>query len=87
MVATTVTTFAAAAAGWDERMLRQEAGQAYLAGATLMLGVALPFAAFVYPGIFGGDQGLNVAYTTPGFLGVLCGFGRDRSSFWVAWIS
>ena len=54
----------------------------YLAGATLLLGVALPFLAYVYPGIFGGDQGLNVVYTTPGFLGV--NFPLTR---WQAWIS
>ena len=53
----------------------------YLAGATLMLGVALPSLADVYPGIFGGDQGLNVVYTTPGFLGV--NFPPTR---WQAWI-
>jgi len=53
----------------------------YLAGATLMLGVALPFAAFVYPGILGGDQGLNVVYTTPGFLGA--NFPLYR---WEAWV-
>ena len=32
----------------------------YLAGVTLMLGVALPFLAYVYPSTLGGDQGLNV---------------------------
>ena len=53
----------------------------YLAGATLMLGVALPSLANVYPGIFGGDQGLNVVYTVPGFLGV--NFPLTR---WQAWI-
>ena len=35
----------------------------YLAGVTLMLGVALPFLAYVYPSTLGGDQGLNVVYT------------------------
>jgi branched-chain amino acid transport system permease protein len=53
----------------------------YLAGATLMLGVALPSLAYVYPGTFGGDQGLNVVYTTPGFLGA--NFPPTR---WQAWI-
>ncbi len=54
----------------------------YLAGATLMLGVALPSLAYAYPGIFGGDQGLNVVYTAPGFLGV--NFPLSR---WQAWVS
>jgi branched-chain amino acid transport system permease protein len=53
----------------------------YLAGATLMLGVALPSLAYVYPGTFGGDQGLNVVYTTPGFLGQ--NFPLTR---WQAWV-
>lgn len=53
----------------------------YLAGVTLMLGVALPSLALVYPGIFGGDQGLNVVYTTPGFLGA--NFPLYR---WQAWV-
>jgi branched-chain amino acid transport system permease protein len=53
----------------------------YLAGVTLMLGVALPSLAFVYPGIFGADQGLNVVYTTPGFLGA--NFPLYR---WQAWV-
>jgi len=54
----------------------------YLAGVTLMLGVALPFLAFVYPSTLGGDQGLNVVYTQPAFLGV--NFPLTR---WQAWIS
>jgi branched-chain amino acid transport system permease protein len=53
----------------------------YLAGATLMLGVALPSIAYAWPGIFGGDQGLNVVFTTPSFLGV--NFPLTR---WQAWI-
>jgi branched-chain amino acid transport system permease protein len=53
----------------------------YLAGATLMLGVALPSLAEAYPGFFGGDQGLNVVYNTPGFLGV--NFPLTR---WQAWV-
>jgi branched-chain amino acid transport system permease protein len=53
----------------------------YLAGATLMLGVALPSLAYVYPGALGGDQGLNVVYTAPGFLGP--NFPLTR---WQAWI-
>jgi branched-chain amino acid transport system permease protein len=54
----------------------------YLAGATLMLGVALPSLAYAYPGLLGGDQGLNVAFTTPGFLGAAFPLTR-----WQAWVS
>ena len=53
----------------------------YLAGATLLLGVALPSIASAYPGVFGADQGLNVVFTTPGFLGV--NFPLTR---WQAWV-
>ncbi len=53
----------------------------YLAGVTLMLGVALPALAYVYPATLGGDQGLPVAYTTPGFLGA--NFPLYR---WEAWV-
>jgi branched-chain amino acid transport system permease protein len=53
----------------------------YLAGATLLLGVALPSVAYAYPATFGGDQGLNVVFTTPGFLGV--NFPLTR---WQAWV-
>ncbi len=54
----------------------------YLAGATLMLGVALPAIAYAWPATFGGDQGLNVAFTTPAFLGV--NFPLTRWQAWVA---
>ncbi len=54
----------------------------YLAGATLMLGVALPAIAYAWPGVFGGDQGLNVVFTTPSFLGA--NFPLTR---WQAWVS
>jgi branched-chain amino acid transport system permease protein len=54
----------------------------YLAGATLLLGVALPSIAYAFPGVFGGDQGLNVVFTTPSFLGV--NFPLTR---WQAWVS
>ncbi len=53
----------------------------YLAGVTLMLGVALPSLAYVYPGIFGGDQGLNVVYAVPGFMGATFPLYR-----WQAWV-
>ena len=54
----------------------------YLAGATLMLGVALPSLASAYQGVFGGDQGLNVAFTAPAALGV--NFPLTRWQAWVA---
>jgi branched-chain amino acid transport system permease protein len=54
----------------------------YLAGATLLLGVALPTLAVAYAGVFGGDQGLNVTFTTPAFLGATFPLTR-----WQAWVS
>jgi len=54
----------------------------YLAGATLMLAVALPSLADKYAGVFGGDQGLSVTVTTPAWLGV--SFPPTR---WLAWIT
>jgi branched-chain amino acid transport system permease protein len=41
----------------------------YLAGATLLLAVALPSITSRWQGVFGGDQGLSVPVNTPGFLG------------------
>jgi branched-chain amino acid transport system permease protein len=54
----------------------------YLAGATLMLAVALPSVAAQYQGVFGGDQGLSVTITTPAFLGAA--FPPTR---WLAWLT
>jgi branched-chain amino acid transport system permease protein len=54
----------------------------YLAGATLMLAVAVPFVAVAWPGVFGGDQGLDVLVTVPGFLGP--SFPLTR---WLAWLT
>ncbi len=54
----------------------------YLAGATLLLGVALPSFALAYPGVFGSDQGLNVVFNAPAFLSV--NFPLTR---WQAWVS
>ncbi len=54
----------------------------YLAGATLMFGVAITAVADAFPGAFGGDQGLNVIFTTPAFLGA--NFPPTR---WLAWVS
>jgi branched-chain amino acid transport system permease protein len=54
----------------------------YLAGATLLLAVALPSVATKYAGVFGGDQGLNVSVATPGFLGPAFPVTR-----WQAWLT
>lgn len=53
----------------------------YLAGATLMLAVALPSLATRYAGVFGGDQGLSVNVTAPAALGAA--FPQTR---WLAWV-
>ena len=53
----------------------------YLAGATLMLAVALPSLAVQFPGVFGGDQGLSVNVFAPASLGAT--FPQTR---WLAWI-
>jgi len=53
----------------------------YLAGATLMLAVALPSLADKYSSTLGGDQGLPVTITTPAWLGAT--FPPTR---WLAWI-
>jgi branched-chain amino acid transport system permease protein len=78
VIAAAVTAVTGAVVGIAAARLRGP----YLAGATLLLGVALPSIAFVYPGTFGGDQGLNVVFTTPAFLGV--NFPLTR---WQAWVS
>jgi branched-chain amino acid transport system permease protein len=53
----------------------------YLAGATLLLAVALPSITSRWQGVFGGDQGLGVTVNTPGFLGST--FPPTR---WLAWL-
>jgi branched-chain amino acid transport system permease protein len=53
----------------------------YLAGATLMLAVALPSIADRYQGVFGGDQGLNINITVPSFLGAAFPLTQ-----WLAWV-
>src|SRR5215470_1809454 len=53
----------------------------YLAGATLMLAVALPAVAFQWQGVFGGDQGLDFTVSTPGFLGA-----SFQLTEWDAWV-
>jgi branched-chain amino acid transport system permease protein len=53
----------------------------YLAGATLLLAVALPAVAFQWQGLFGGDQGLDFVVSPPGFLGA-----NFQLSEWQAWV-
>jgi branched-chain amino acid transport system permease protein len=53
----------------------------YLAGATLMLAVALPSVADRYQGVFGGDQGLDLTVNVPGFLG-----SSFQLTQWLAWV-
>jgi branched-chain amino acid transport system permease protein len=53
----------------------------YLAGATLMLAVALPFVAYQWQGIFGGDQGLDFNISVPSFLGA-----SFQLTEWQAWV-
>ena len=78
VVAAAATAVAGAAVGVAAARLRGP----YLAGATLLLGVALPAIAYAWPATFGGDQGLNVVFTTPAFLGA--NFPLTR---WQAWVS
>jgi branched-chain amino acid transport system permease protein len=77
VIAAAVTAAAGAVVGVAAARLRGP----YLAGATLLLGVALPSIADAYPGTFGGDQGLDVVFTAPAFLGV--NFPLSR---WQAWV-
>jgi len=78
LVAAAVTAAAGAVVGVAGARLRGP----YLAGATLMFGVAITAVADAFPGVFGGDQGLNVVFTTPAFVGA--NFPLTR---WQAWVS
>jgi branched-chain amino acid transport system permease protein len=78
VVAAAVTAIAGAVVGVAAARLHGP----YLAGATLLLGVALPAIAYAWPATFGGDQGLTVAFTAPAFLGV--NFPLTRWQAWVA---
>jgi branched-chain amino acid transport system permease protein len=78
LIAGAVTAAAGAIVGVAAARLRGP----YLAGATLMLGVALPSLAYAYQSVFGGDQGLTVVFTAPGFLGA--NFPLSRWQAWVA---
>jgi branched-chain amino acid transport system permease protein len=53
----------------------------YLAGATLLLAVALPSLALQFPSVFGGDQGLSITVTAPARLGATFPLTR-----WQAWV-
>jgi branched-chain amino acid transport system permease protein len=78
LVAAAVTAAAGAVVGVAGARLRGP----YLAGATLMFGVAITAIADAFPRAFGGDQGLNVVFTTPAFVGA--NFPLTR---WQAWVS
>jgi branched-chain amino acid transport system permease protein len=72
---------AAAAAGGIMGIAAARLRGPYLAGATLMLAVALPSVADRYQGVFGGDQGLNINASVPGFLGAAFPLTQ-----WLAWL-
>ncbi|HEX4087948.1 MAG TPA: branched-chain amino acid ABC transporter permease [Trebonia sp.] len=81
ILALVIAAAATAAAGAVVGVAAARLHGPYLAGATLLLGVALPSVAYAYAGFFGGDQGLDVTFTTPAFLGV--NFPLTR---WEAWV-
>jgi branched-chain amino acid transport system permease protein len=76
------STVAAAVAGAIFGLAAARLRGPYLAGATLMLAVALPTLANQYAGLFGGDQGLSTSINTPAFLGPT--FPPTR---WLAWVT
>ncbi len=76
------STAAAAAVGAVVGLAAARLRGPYLAGATLMLAVALPSLASRFAGVLGGDQGLSVSITTPPWLGY--SFPPTR---WLAWIT
>jgi branched-chain amino acid transport system permease protein len=76
-----VSTLAAAVTGALFGVAAARLRGPYLAGATLMLAVALPDLATRYASL-GGDQGLGFFITTPTFLGV--NFSPQR---WQAWLN
>jgi len=78
LIAGAVTAAAGAVVGIAAARLRGP----YLAGATLMVGVALPTLAYAYQSVLGGDQGLNLVFSTPSFLGA--SFPPTRWQAWVA---
>ncbi len=77
-----VSTLAAAVAGALFGVAAARLRGPYLAGATLMLAVALPDLATRFQTVFGGYQGLGFFLTTPAFLGA--NFSPQR---WQAWLN
>ena len=77
-----VSTLAAAVVGALFGVAAARLRGPYLAGATLMLAVALPDLATRFASVFGGDQGLGFFITTPAFLGA--NFSPQR---WQAWLN
>lgn len=77
-----VATIAAAVAGALFGVAAARLRGPYLAGATLMLAVALPSLATKFASLLGGDQGLGFFINVPGFLGV--NFSLPR---WQAWLN
>jgi branched-chain amino acid transport system permease protein len=78
IVAALATALAGAVIGVAAARLRGP----YLAGATLLLAVALPTLANRFEGVLGGDQGLTVNITAPAGLG-----GNFPLTRWQAWIA
>lgn len=77
-----VATAAAAMAGAIFGVAAARLRGPYLAGATLMLAVALPALSTQFQSVLGGDQGLGFFVSVPGFLGV--NFSLSR---WQAWFN
>jgi branched-chain amino acid transport system permease protein len=77
-----VATLIAAAVGAIFGLAAARLRGPYLAGATLMLAVALPFIATRFASVLGGDQGLGFFVSVPNFLGA--NFALTR---WQAWLN
>jgi branched-chain amino acid transport system permease protein len=77
VIAAAVTAVAGGVVGIAAARLRGP----YLAGATQILGVALPAVAYAYPATFGGDQGLDVTFTVPASLS-----NSVSPTRWDAWV-
>jgi len=77
LAATAVSAVAGAIFGFAAARLRGP----YLAGATLLLAVALPSLATRFQSVFGGDQGLGFFVSVPGFLGVSFSLSRYQAWF------
>jgi branched-chain amino acid transport system permease protein len=77
-----IATCAAAVAGGIFGVAAARLRGPYLAGATLMLAVALPALATRFSGVFGGDQGIFLTVNVPSFLGV-----NFQPTEWQAWFN